>query len=180
MTRHAHTEPTTPKLDELAKRHGILGDRLLQLRIPQREAVANAAYEEGVLNAMNKLQVSVDTMGQAMREAGYNQCGGCEEWFPQLELEETEDAAFLEVGDNPLRCEECKMAEDDDWAAPPPPEPTTPEEIAAAEAKKQAAREAILRQEERAAKRAEILANVPDPVPSQAGVSGGNPQGTGT
>lgn len=180
MKRQALTEPTTPKLDALAKRHGPIGDRLRQMRAPQREEIANAAYEEGVLNALNKLEVSFGVMVETMHEAGYDQCGGCEEWFPQLELEETQDAELAELGENTKRCEECALAEDDDWAAPPPPEPTTPEEIAAAEEKKRKAREAVIRQEERAAKRAEILANVPDPVSGQVGVSGGNPQGNGT
>jgi hypothetical protein len=178
MTRRAHTEPTTPRLDALELRHGKLGDRLLQIRVPQREEIAEAAYEEGVLNAMNKLEVSVEAMGDCMRQAGYDQCGGCEEWFPHLELEELEGAEFLEIGENPKRCEECKMADDGDWAAPPPPEPTTPEEIAAAEEKKQKARDAVIRQEERAAQRKAILDSIPDPEPSQHGVSGGNPQGT--
>lgn len=168
MTRRAHAEPTTPLLNALALRHGNLGDRLLQIRVPQREEIAEAAYAEGVLNAMNKLEVSVEAMADCMRQAGYEQCGGCEEWFPQLELEDLENAEFLEVGDNPRRCEECKLADDGDWAAPPPPEPTTPEEIAAAEAKKQKAREAVLRQDERAAKRKEILDAIPDPDPRSA------------
>jgi hypothetical protein len=164
MTRHAHTEPTTPKLDALALRHGALGDRLRQMRVPQREEIAEAAYEEGVLNALNRLEVTFDVMGECMRQAGYDQCGGCEEWFPQLELEELEGAEFLEVGANPKRCEECKLAEDGEWAAPPPPEPTTPEEIEAAEEKKRKAREAVLRQEARLALRQEILASIPEPV----------------
>jgi hypothetical protein len=161
--RLASAPPPTPLLDALAVKHGTLGDRLRQLRKPQREEVANAAYEEGVLVALNKLEVSFGVMVEAMHEAGYDQCGGCEEWFPKLELDEVEDAEFLEVGANPMRCEECKLAEDGEWAAPPPPEPTTPEEIAAAEAKRQKAREAVIRQEERAAKRAEILAGIPEP-----------------
>jgi hypothetical protein len=163
MTQRARPEPTTPQLDALAIRFSPLGDRLLKLRAPQQEAIANAAYEEGVLNALNKLEVTVEAMAQCMRQAGYGQCGGCEEWFPQLELEPLEGAEFLEVGENGDRCEECKMADDGDWAAPPPPEPTTPEEIAAAEEKKRKAREAIARQDERAAKRAEVLAQIPDP-----------------
>lgn len=159
------TKQPTPLLTVLQARHGAeLGDRLLQLRTPAREDIANAAYAEGFLTALNMLGASLPALEKVMHEAGYGQCGGCEEWFPQLELEPAEDAEFLEVGENPNRCEECNLA-DDDWAAPPPPEPTTPEEIAAAEEKRNKAREAVIRQEERAAKRREILAGVPEPTP---------------
>ena len=172
--------PGSPQLEALAKRHGTLGLRLLQLRKPAQEEIANAAYEEGFVNALNALEVSANDLGQAMRVAGYDQCGACEEWFPELELEETENAEFLEVGDNPKRCEECKLAEDADWAAPPPPEPTTPEEIAEAEAKKQKARDAVIAQERRREEREAILASVPPPVASVHGESAGNPQKPGT
>jgi hypothetical protein len=146
-----------PQLEALARKHGQLGPRLIQLRKPQQEEIANAAYEEGFIFAMNALQVSADHLGQAMHVAGYGQCGGCEEWFPQLELEESEGADFLEVGENPKRCIECKTAEDTEWAAPPPPEPTTPEEIAAAEEKRQRARDAVIAQEQRRVERQGIV-----------------------
>jgi len=155
--------PGTPQLDALVKKHGALGSRLIQLRIPQQEEIANAAFEEGFIPAMNALEVSADHLGQAMNLAGYGQCGGCEEWFPQLELEKSEGAEFMEVGENPERCAECKMAEDTEWAAPAPPEPTTPEEIAAAEEKRAKARQAVIDQEARKAHRDEILAAIPEP-----------------
>ncbi len=145
-------------LAQLAKQHGPLGDRLLQIRKPQQEEIANAAYEEGVINAMTLLEVPPLAMFRVMNDAGYAQCAGCEEWFGKLELEPEEDPEFLEMGDQErLLCEECKLAQDGEWAAPAPPEPTTPEEIAAAEEKKRKAREAVIRQEERAAKRQEIM-----------------------
>lgn len=148
---------TTPQLDALKKQHGTLGQKLLQLRRPQQDAIANAAYEEGTVLAMNALFIQPDHLGHVMRQAGYDQCGGCEEWFPELELEELEHTEFLEVGSNAKRCEDCKLAEDDDWAAPPPPEPTTPEEIAAAEEKRNKARQAVIDQETRKAERDAIL-----------------------
>lgn len=157
MNRLLTADAGTPQLEALAKRHGTLGQRLLQLRKPQQEEIANAAYEEGFIHALNALEVSANDLGQAMNAAGYEQCGGCEEWFPALELEDSEGAEFMEVGENPKRCTECKTAEDTDWAAPPPPEPTTPEEIAEAEAKKQRARDAVIAQEQRKAEREEIV-----------------------
>lgn len=153
----------TPKLTKLFQRHGFLGDRLVQLRKPQQEEIANAAFEEGYVNALQVLEVSAPHMAKVMQEAGYGQCGGCEEWFPKLELEEVEDSEFLEVGANPERCEECKLAADTEWAAPPPPVPTTPEEIAAAEEKRNKAREAVIRQAQRAEERKAILAEYEEP-----------------
>lgn len=166
--------PTQPQLFALQARHGAeLGDRLLQLRKPAQEEIANAAYEEGFINALNMLGTNVKALSLVMQAAGYEQCGGCEEWFPRLELEELEnsnDLGILDEDFNAMRCEDCKMAEDDDWAAPPPPEPTTPEEIAAAEAKKQKSREAVIRQEERQARRREILDSIPEPDQKQGTV----------
>lgn len=193
--------PETPKLDALARRHGQLGQRLIQLRKPQQEEIANAAYEEGFIYAMNALEVTADHLGKAMELAGYGQCGACEEWFPQLELEQSEGTGFLANPDDDggpglvgiqfeaprMLCTECAMAEDTEWAAPPPPEPTTPEEIAAAEEKRQRARDAVVAQEQRKAEREEILASIADPQPGPGdpstplyGISAGNPAGTKT
>lgn len=147
----------TPQLDALAKQHGPLGTRLIQLRKPQRETIANAAYEEGFVFALTKLETDFNSLAMAMHEAGYDQCGSCEDWFPELELEDSEGAEFMEVGDNPKRCTECALAEDADWAAPPPPEPTTPEEIAAAEEKRNKARQAVIDQAKRQEERQAIL-----------------------
>lgn len=167
-------------LQELRKKHGQLGERLIQLRKPQQEEIANVAFEAGVVNTMNALEIPPAALFTVMRGAGYEQCGGCEEWFPALELEPSEGTGFqaaphddggpglvsIQFEPERLLCEECKTAEDGEWAAPDPPEPTTPEEIAAAEAKKQKARDAVLAQEERAAKRQEILKAVAqaDPI----------------
>jgi len=147
----------TPKLEALLKRHGPLGSRLLQIRTPQQEEVANAAYEEGFIPAMTLLEVTADDLGECMQAAGYGQCAGCEEWFPVLELEPVEPEIFEDGASERSMCEDCKLAEEGDWSAPPPPEPTTPEEIAAAEEKKRKAREAVIRQEERAEQRAAIV-----------------------
>lgn len=168
MTRLDAVVPGTPQLDALAKQHGTLGTRLIQLRKPQQEMIANAAYEEGFINAMNALEVSADHLGRAMHLAGYDQCSHCEEWFPRLELDTVEDAAMgvlLDFDSNQelLFCEECKTAQDIQESAVEPPEPTTPEEIAEAEAKKQRARDAVIAQEERKAQREEILSHIPEP-----------------
>jgi hypothetical protein len=152
-------------LEQLEAQFGdTLGDRLLTLRKPQQQLIADAAYEHGFIPTLQKLMLSTPALRQVMREAGYGDCTNCEEWFPQLELTEG-DASFLEIGEPvPMLCEECKLADSDDWAAPPPPEPTTPEEIKAAEEKRAKARQAVIDQTARAQERQAILDQFEEPT----------------
>jgi hypothetical protein len=75
-------------LAELVKKHGAdLGARLDSLRVPQKQEIADQAYEHGFLPVMEALAVPIASLERCMREAGYAQCAGeCEAWFGELEL----------------------------------------------------------------------------------------------
>jgi hypothetical protein len=100
-------------LAELVKMHAPLGDRIEDLRPVQKQAIADAAFELGVIEVQNALEVSTFPMERAMQASGYLKCAGCESWFLLLDINEDSGC-----------CEDCAMA--DVFYAEPEPKPEEP------------------------------------------------------
>jgi hypothetical protein len=103
--KHCHTEP--------------LGDRLDHLRFPQKQEIAEAAYEHGVTETLIALETTIQPLERCLNLCGYAFCrGDCEGLFMAMELDERQ------------RCEDCSLGEDLVRAANEPPVEETPTEPA--------------------------------------------------